>query len=471
MARPTFLSLTSPPDPTERTATLLSRRALKMARSAHAFVRGSTEQFYAWLASPSRIQLPEGPSVWICGDCHVGNLGPIGHPNGKAVVEIRDLDQTVIGNPAHDLVRLALSLAMSARSSDLPGVTTSRITEDLVAGYEWAFEGAEAPEAIDHLPEPIRVVMKRAMRRTWRRLFEERLGKRRSQLRLGPRFWLLTDEERAAVKDAVETEPVRALVASLSARNDVTGVSLLDAAFWVKGCSSLGLWRAAALLELHGKEAGKTRPKRSFCLLDLKQAVDASAPWARDARLDLDPAERVLSGAAQLAPAFGGRMLASKILDRSIFMRELLPQDLKVELDHISVEQGRAVAFYLGMVVGRAHGRQMGSAARRAWHAEMVHHRSKSIEAPGWLWASLIDLVALHERAYLEHCRRHALALERLRDRGPLAGALRTAGAIGPVVTPETPPAGTLTKATLDGAFTATVAAASGAADATPPPP
>jgi len=33
--------------------------------------------------------------------------------------EIRDLDQTVIGNPAHDLVRLALSLSMAARSSDI----------------------------------------------------------------------------------------------------------------------------------------------------------------------------------------------------------------------------------------------------------------------------------------------------------------------------------------------------------------
>ncbi len=33
------------------------------------------------------------------------------------------------------LVRLALSLAMAARSSDLPGVVTARLVEELMAGY------------------------------------------------------------------------------------------------------------------------------------------------------------------------------------------------------------------------------------------------------------------------------------------------------------------------------------------------
>ena len=42
-----------------------------MARSAHAYVRGSTGQFYDWLASPAGTDLPLGPAVWICGDCHV----------------------------------------------------------------------------------------------------------------------------------------------------------------------------------------------------------------------------------------------------------------------------------------------------------------------------------------------------------------------------------------------------------------
>lgn len=38
-----------------------------MARSAHAYVRGSTDRFYDWLSGPLGTQLPAGPAVWICG--------------------------------------------------------------------------------------------------------------------------------------------------------------------------------------------------------------------------------------------------------------------------------------------------------------------------------------------------------------------------------------------------------------------
>src|SRR6202035_2359209 len=96
--------------PDDRERILTQARNLKMARSAHAYVRGSTVSFYEWLESgPANV--PAGPSVWICGDCHLGNLGPLADSRGHVAVQIRDLDQTVIGNPAHDVIRLALSLA------------------------------------------------------------------------------------------------------------------------------------------------------------------------------------------------------------------------------------------------------------------------------------------------------------------------------------------------------------------------
>jgi uncharacterized protein (DUF2252 family) len=110
-----------------------------MARSAHAYVRGNTSKFYEWLDSARGATVPQGPSVWICGDCHLGNLGPICNAKGDIDIQIRDLDQTVIGNPAHDLIRLGLSLASAARGSDLPGVTTAKMLEQMIAGYEQAF--------------------------------------------------------------------------------------------------------------------------------------------------------------------------------------------------------------------------------------------------------------------------------------------------------------------------------------------
>src|ERR1700753_1753327 len=100
----------SNPAPPERSPVLLAARNLKMARSAHAYVRGSTVKFYEWLGTERSSGLPIGPSLWICGDCHVGNLGPLADAKGHVEIQIRDLDQTVIGNPAHDLVRLGLSL-------------------------------------------------------------------------------------------------------------------------------------------------------------------------------------------------------------------------------------------------------------------------------------------------------------------------------------------------------------------------
>ncbi len=396
-------------------ATLLARRELKMARSAHAYVRGSTERFYEWISSPAGKSLPTGPDVWICGDCHVGNLGPIGHPEGKAVVELRDLDQSVIGNPVHDIVRLALSLAMAARSSDLPGVTTARITEDLVAGYERAFEGEIPEEHIGDLPEPIRLVMKQAVRRTWSGLFDERLGRGQRTIPIGRRFWPLAADERAALESLVGWEATRALVARLASRKVDATIEFVDAAFWVKGCSSLGLWRAAVLVEITDLSK-KAKKRRALSLIDVKQAIDAIAPWSAKAAVELTPAERVVQGAKLLAPALGERMIAGTLLDRSVFIRELLPQDLKVELDRISAEDGRAVAHYLGLVVGRAHSRQLGATARRAWHDEMGAHRTKNIDAPSWLWRAVVELVAVHETAYLEHCRRYALAASRADD-------------------------------------------------------
>ena len=69
-----------------------------------------------------------------------------------------------------------------------------------------------------------------------------------------------------------------------------------------------------------------------------------------------------------------------------------------------------SVARYLSTVVGRAHARQMGTIDGAAWLKALKRNRAKDLDAPSWLWTSVIDLVATHEKAYLEHCRRHARA-------------------------------------------------------------
>src|ERR1700761_5156604 len=174
--------------PADRQTILEERRRLKMARSAHAYVRGSTLQFYEWLKADTASKLPQGPPIWICGDCHVGNLGPVANADGKVEMEIRDLDQTVIGNPAHDLIRLGLSLATAARGADLPGVTTARMLEEMIDGYGLATRDAEPDEKVPE-PDVVRSIKRRALGRRWKHLARERIADVTPKIPLGEKFW------------------------------------------------------------------------------------------------------------------------------------------------------------------------------------------------------------------------------------------------------------------------------------------
>ena len=391
------------PSPETRNMTLEAKRTLKMARSAHAYVRGNTVKFYEWLAASTvAARLPAGPAIWICGDCHLGNLGPIADGDGGVAIQIRDLDQTVIGNPAHDLIRLGLSLATAARGSDLSGVTTARMVEEMVDGYERAL--ADRGENDAEEPDVVRVVKRRALGRRWRHLARERIGDETPSIPLGKKFWALGKDERQALNALFADADMQRQILSLDPRDEDRTVKLLDAAYWMKGCSSLGLLRYAALLEIKG---AKGRP--DLALVDIKEAVTAVAPTDAAGEMPPDPAKRVVAGARALSPNLGDRMIAARLLDRSVFIRELAPQDLKLEVEQFTEAQAVKAARYLAYVVGKAHVRQMDSGTRAAWRRVLLDHRSTSIEAPSWLWDAVVDLAGSHEQGYLQHCRRYAL--------------------------------------------------------------
>jgi uncharacterized protein (DUF2252 family) len=396
-----------PPAPDRRKTRLDGIRTLKMAASAHAYVRGSTVKFYDWLEGPRHGTVPDGPPVWICGDCHVGNLGPIASTSDDIDIQIRDLDQTVIGNPAHDLIRLGLSLAMAARSSDLPGVTTAHIVEQMAEGYIAALA---QPGAADdaRAPDIVRRALRRAEGRSWKHLADERIEGCAPSIPLGKRFWPLAKSERTALEDIFARDDARRLVTSLRSRDDASRITVLDAAYWRKGCSSLGRLRYAVLLAID--DGGRGKDPIQHCLIDVKEAVTAAAPSHAGSDMPRDHAARVVQGAAALAPHLGRRMMAAQMLGRSVFIRELRPQDLKLDIESLSRGEAMQVARYLAGVVGTAHGRQMAAGPRDAWRRELVSRNHADLDAPPWLWSSIVDLVGLHEAAYLEHCRRYALA-------------------------------------------------------------
>ncbi|MCJ2069871.1 DUF2252 domain-containing protein [Methylobacterium sp. J-030] len=385
-----------------RDASVLEHRRLcKIASSPHAYVRGTTARFYELIARMPAGTLPEGPPVWICGDAHLGNLGAVADAEGRIGIEIRDLDQTVVANPAFDLVRLSLSLVTAALNATLPGIVTARMMDAMANGYA---EGIADPDGVEGAvaeSDIVATTRHRALGRRWRHLSRERLKGKTDHLPRGNRFFDLDPDEQNALTALIRDPTVRRLVLALGSGATDAEIRLLDAAYWIKGCSSLGRLRYAGLVE----GLGGARPHRA--LLDVKEAVPHLAPAARGAPMPADHAERVAAGARALSPHLGDRMVAGHVLGKPVTIRELMPQDLKIDAEQFSRREAVRVAGHLAAVLGRAHGRQMDEPARRTW-IDAVRAPGPGPDAPGWLWSVVTDLMGAHQRGYLEHCYRIA---------------------------------------------------------------
>ncbi|KAF5277997.1 hypothetical protein FQR65_LT15886 [Abscondita terminalis] len=371
--------------PRYRNAELTERRNLKMARSIHAYVRGNTAKYYDWLKQAEISSIPQGPAIWICGDCHTGNLGPVANAEGKIDIEIRDLDQTVIGNPANDLIRLGLSLATAVRSSDLPGVVTAQMIEALYAGYIYALE--RSGRTSDQLQRPALVhsVMEKAVKRSWKSLAKERLEDVKPQITLGKRFWPLLKKEQLEIHNVFAQPDIEDLVKMIGQRDASAQLKVIDSAYWVKGCSSLGLLRYIVLMDSSNHIV---RDGKGLCLMDLKEATTALAPRYSNAPMPKDNAMRIVEGARHLSPYLG-----FKIRNRG----------------HES-NWGERFGVLFGFCGRTAHVRQMDDSTRNSWLKELQRNQSKTIDAPFWLWRSIVELISVHEAGYLDHCRRYALA-------------------------------------------------------------
>jgi uncharacterized protein (DUF2252 family) len=152
---------------------------------------------------------------------------------------------------------------------------------------------------------------------------------------------------------------VRDLVTSLKSRGKKDEIRLLDAAYWMKGCSSLGRLRYAVLLEV---DSGDGKP--DICFLDIKEAVKAAAPREPGAAMPRDNAERIVAGARALSPNLGPRMAACRLLGQ-VGHRPRADAAGHEDRDRRPVAgRGQGGGQVLARVVGDAHGRQMDEATR-----------------------------------------------------------------------------------------------------------
>jgi uncharacterized protein (DUF2252 family) len=102
-------------------------------------------------------------------------------------------------------------------------------------------------------------------------------------------------------------------------------------------------------------------------------------------------------------------MIPARLFGKPVVLRELAPQDLKIEVEQFSRKEAVAAAAYLAFVVGGGHARQLDDGQREAWGRALKERRAANLDAPSWLWRSIVDLAATHEAGYLEHCRRFAI--------------------------------------------------------------
>ena len=71
-------------------------------------------------------------------------------------------------------------------------------------------------------------------------------------------------------------------------------------------------------------------------------------------------------------------MLAGYCLGKPAALRELLTQELKLEIDQLTRKEAIDAARFLAAVVGTAHAEQMGKHARNKWQMVLEQNRSKS---------------------------------------------------------------------------------------------
>jgi len=110
---------------------LLPERRRRMAESPFAFFRGAAIVMAADLGR----QPHSGLMVQLCGDAHLLNFGFYGSPELQLLFDINDFDETHPGPFEWDVIRLATSLVLAARSLGLTEKQQSKVCRRGVRTY------------------------------------------------------------------------------------------------------------------------------------------------------------------------------------------------------------------------------------------------------------------------------------------------------------------------------------------------
>lgn len=130
------------PDPVEllvaqnvtRESDLVPVRHGRMMTSPLAFYRGAAAVMAADLAHTPTADL----QVQLCGDAHLSNFGGYASPERHLVFGVNDFDETLPGPFEYDLLRLAASFTIAARSNQFRPRDVRDVTGAVVRAYRTA---------------------------------------------------------------------------------------------------------------------------------------------------------------------------------------------------------------------------------------------------------------------------------------------------------------------------------------------
>lgn len=115
----------------ERLPWLVPVRHSRMAESSFAFFRGAA----AVMASDLARQPHSGLMVQLCGDAHLMNFGFFASPERQLLFDLNDFDETHPGPFEWDVIRLATSVVLAARSLGLSEAQQAKLCRRGVKAY------------------------------------------------------------------------------------------------------------------------------------------------------------------------------------------------------------------------------------------------------------------------------------------------------------------------------------------------
>lgn len=364
---------------TRKAPALLARKRAKMARSPHAFLRGSVGLFYRMLAlSPDLMGGPKGGG-WIVGDLHVENFGAFGGEASlrakrreRVVFDLNDLDLAVVGPWRYDLARLTTSLLLTASERGLDGDATVTVARAALRSWrDVTFGGARTPPP----PAYIRRLVAKVGGRTHASMLADRTTASRGGRRFtrGERYTDLPDERAEKVTRAF-ARYLEALPEGHRPGGDEGVVE--DVAFRVAGTGSLGVLRAAVLTRGRGGSDGGW-------IFDLKETLDP--PRAEGVTIPAtEPAERVVAAMRGCLAAVPQMLGTTRVGRRSMLVRRLSPQEDKIDVGDVGADELAAVARYLGAITAHAHLRGREGPEGRGWSdAELDAVLARSVALAG----------------------------------------------------------------------------------------